>query len=135
MKERNRPHPYPNLTPFAGLDDRSHARHRRPLSCTSLYIEHRPTGDLVLKSNSIGSLSSLSIVSNSDTSYTAISLGKATSSGVGNYGFRAVATDTGEPGSRDAFGLQVEDPNGGVVGATSFAPITPTAGNIRVPHQ
>jgi hypothetical protein len=97
-----------------------------------LYIEHRPTGDVILKSNAMGSLS---VVQNSPTSSTAILLGKATLNGVGSHSFQAVATDNGEPGTNDTFGLQVKNPSGNVVADLTFSPLTLTGGNIQVPQQ
>jgi hypothetical protein len=96
-----------------------------------LYIEHRPGGDVVLKSNA---MESLSILANSATSATGILLGKATLDGVGNYTFQAVVTDNGEPGTSDAFGLQVKDASGALVADITFNPITVESGNIQVPH-
>jgi hypothetical protein len=88
-----------------------------------LVIEHRPTGDVILKSNAI---QSLSIVGS-----TAILIGKATLNGSGGYSFRATVTDNGEPGFSDQFGLQVTTPN---TPALTFAPVTMTGGNIQVPQ-
>jgi len=76
-----------------------------------LYIEHRASGDVALKSNSMGPLT---IVGN-----TAVVTGKATLNGVGNYGFRATAVDNGDPGTRDQFGLQVINPAGVVMSESS----------------
>ena len=90
-----------------------------------LYVEHRATGDVVLKSNSMGSLS---IVGNA-----AVITGKATLNGVGNYGFQATAVDNGEPGTTDQFGLKVTNPAGAVVADLTFAPLTLSGGNIQVP--
>ena len=91
-----------------------------------LYIEHRPTGDAVLKSNATGPLA---IVNNEG-----IFTGKATLNGVGNYTFRAIVVDNGEPGTNDEFGLQVKDPNGVIVANLTFSPVTLSGGNIQVPH-
>ncbi|HVG20114.1 MAG TPA: M36 family metallopeptidase [Blastocatellia bacterium] len=91
-----------------------------------LYIEHRPGGDVKLKGNS---MQSLSIAGN-----TGIFLGKATLNGVGNYSFRATATDNGEPGSGDQFGLAVTSPNGSAVSDLTFSPVTLSGGNIQVPQ-
>jgi len=91
-----------------------------------LYIEHRPTGDVVLKSNAMGSMA----IVNS----TAYILGKATLNGVGNHSFRAAAVDNGEPGTNDQFGLEVKNPSGTVISDLTFSPVTLTAGNIVVPH-
>ena len=90
-----------------------------------LYVEHRATGDVVLKSNSMGSLS---IVGN-----TAVITGKATLNGVGNYSFRATAVDNGEPGTTDQFGLKVTNPAGAGVTDLTFDPLTLSGGNIQVP--
>ena len=98
----------------------------------ALYIEHRATGDVMLKSNAMGSLS---IVKNSSSSYSAIILGKATLNGVGNYSFQVYATDNGEPGTGDQFGLQVKSPSGQVVNDLTFTPLTLTGGNIQIPHK
>jgi hypothetical protein len=92
-----------------------------------LYIEHRPTGLLTLKSESI---QSLSIVGN-----TGVIIGKATLNGVGNHTFRATVVDNGEPGRNDKFGLQVTAPSGAIIADLTFDPITLSAGNIQVPHQ
>jgi hypothetical protein len=97
-----------------------------------VYIEHRPGGDVILKSNAMGSLS---IVQNSSTSSTALLVGKGTLRGLGNYSFQAVATDNGEPGTNDTFGLQVKDPNGNGIADLTFSALTLTGGNIQVPHQ
>ena len=90
-------------------------------------VEHRVTGDVVLKSNSMGSLA---IVGG-----TAVITGKATLNGVGNYGFRATVVDNGEPGTTDQFGLKVTNPAGAVVTDLTFDPLTINGGNIQVPHQ
>jgi hypothetical protein len=79
-------------------------------------------------------MGSLSIVKNSLTSATGILLGKATLNGVGAYSFRAVATDNGEPGTTDTFGLQVKDPSGAVVTDLGFDPLLLDGGNVQVPH-
>lgn len=92
-----------------------------------LFVEHRPTGDVKLKSNS---LQSLSVVST-----TAIILGKATLNGVGNYSFRATGIDNSESGVGDQFGLQVTSPSNANVPDLTFAPLTLTGGNIQVPQQ
>jgi hypothetical protein len=92
-----------------------------------LYVEHRPTGLVKLKS---ASLQSLSIVGN-----TGVFIGKASLNGVGNHTFRATAVDNGEPGRNDQFGLQVTAPSGAIIADLTFDPITLSAGNIQVPHQ
>jgi hypothetical protein len=92
-----------------------------------LYIEHRASGDVMLKSNA---LTALSIVGN-----TAVLVSKATLGGVGNYSFQATVIDNGEPGTNDQFGLQVTGPGGAQVSDLTFTPITLTGGNIQVPHN
>ena len=92
-----------------------------------LYIEHRPGGDVIVKSNAMGSLSIVG-------GRTAYILGKATLNGVGNYSFRTTVVDNGEPGSADSFGLQVKDPGGVLVADLTFTTMTLAGGNIQVPH-
>jgi len=91
-----------------------------------LYIEHRPTGDIVLKGNV---MQSLAIVGN-----TAVFIGKGPVNGVGNYGLRVTVIDNGEPGSSDEFGLQLTNSSGVIVGDMTFVPMTIAGGNIQVPH-
>jgi hypothetical protein len=93
-----------------------------------LYIEHRATGDVALKSNSIGSLAIVGA--------TAVITGKATLNGVGNYGFRATVVDNGDAGTTDKFGLKVTNPAGEVVQDLTFDPLTLpiNGGNIQVPQ-
>jgi hypothetical protein len=90
------------------------------------FVEHRSTGDVKLKSNS---LQSLSIAGN-----TGVLLGKASLNDVGNYTFRLTIVDNGEPGSSDQFGLQVTSPNGSIIPDLTFSPITISGGNIQVPR-
>jgi bacillolysin len=90
-----------------------------------IYIEHRATGDVILKSNSLGAMA---IVGNE-----AQPTGKAVVNGVGNYSFIARAIDKGDPGTTDQFGLRVTAPNGAVVADLTFNPITLSGGNIQVP--
>jgi hypothetical protein len=90
-----------------------------------LYIEHRPTGDVVVKSNAIGSMA---IVVNE-----AKPTGKATVNGVGNHSFIGRIIDNGEPGTNDQFGLRITDPAGNVVLDLTFNPIQLTGGNFSVP--
>ncbi|HYV10308.1 MAG TPA: S8 family serine peptidase [Pyrinomonadaceae bacterium] len=86
-----------------------------------LYIEHRPTGNVVVKSNSLGSMA---IVGNE-----AIVTGKA-GSGIN---FIARIIDNGEPGSSDRFGLRVTNSSGVIVADLTFDPIQLTGGNFSVP--
>jgi hypothetical protein len=91
-----------------------------------LYIEHRPTGDVILKSNAV---SSMAVVSNE-----AIPTGKATLNGVGNHNFIARLIDNGEPGSTDRFGLRVTSPTGAILVDLTFDPIQLSGGNFSVPR-
>ena len=90
-----------------------------------LYIEHRPGGDVKIKSNSIGTMA---IVGSE-----AVPTGKATVNGGGNYGFIARILDNGEPGFTDQFGLRVTDPGGNSLLDLTFNPITLSGGNFSVP--
>jgi len=90
-----------------------------------LYIEHRPGGDVVVKSNAI---STMAIVGGE-----AIPTGKATVNGVGNNSFIARVIDNGEPGSTDQFGLRVTAPNGTILIDLTFDPIQLSGGNFSVP--
>ena len=90
-----------------------------------LYIEHRPTGDVVVKSNAI---SSMAIVANE-----AIPTGKATLNGAGNHSFIARIIDNGEPGSADGFGMRVTSPTGAILIDLTFDPIQLSGGNFSVP--
>jgi hypothetical protein len=90
-----------------------------------LYIEHRPEGDVVVKSNAMGSMA---IVGNE-----AMPSGKATVNGVGNHSFIARVIDNGEPGVNDRFGLRLTNPSGQLVLALTFDPIQLSGGNVQVP--
>jgi hypothetical protein len=90
-----------------------------------LYIEHRPGGDVKIKSNSIGAMA---IVGGE-----AVPTGKATINGAGNYGFISRILDNGEPGLTDQFGLRVTDPGGNILLDLTFNPITLSGGNFSVP--
>jgi hypothetical protein len=93
-----------------------------------LYIEHRPTGDVRVKSSA---MQTLSVVGN-----TGIIIAKATVNGVGNYTIQAVLVDNGEPGAgADLFGLKVVDPTGAMVPGLTFNPLALVGGNIQVPHK
>ena len=90
-----------------------------------LYIEHRPGGDVVIKSNAIGTMA---IVGNE-----AVPTGKANVNGGGNYGFIARVLDNSESGFNDQFGLRVTDPGGNIVVDLTFNPIQLSGGNFSVP--
>jgi hypothetical protein len=90
-----------------------------------LYVEHRASGDVKLKSNAMQSLAIVGDV--------AVILGKATLGAVGNHGFMATAHDAGESGTADQFGLQVTSPDGFIVPDLTFPMQTLTGGNIQVP--
>ena len=91
-----------------------------------LFIEHRPAGDVVIKSNAIGSMA---IVGTE-----AVPTGKATLNGVGNHSFIARIIDNGELGLTDRFGLRITDPGGNVVVNLTFDPIQLSGGNFWVPQ-
>ena len=90
-----------------------------------LYIEHRPTGDVVVKSNAIGTMA---IVANE-----AKPTGKATVNGGGNHSFIARVIDNGEPGLTDRFGLRVTSPSGVILVDLTFDPLQLSGGNFSVP--
>lgn len=90
-----------------------------------LFIEHRPTGDVKVKSNVI---STMAIVGGE-----AIPTGKAVVNGVGNHGFIARVIDNGDPGSTDRFGLRITNPLGVIVADLTFDPIQLSGGNFSVP--
>ena len=90
-----------------------------------LYVEHRPEGDVVVKSNAIGSMA---IVGNE-----AKPSGKAALNDVGNYSFIARIIDNGESGVNDLFGLRVTNPGGNLVVDLTFDPLALTGGNLVVP--
>lgn len=107
-----------------------------------VYIEHRPSGDVTLKSSAMNSLTIVN-TSTAKPPYIAYIQGAATDQGVGNYQFRVTAIDNGEPGIHtDQFGLQVTDPSGAIVsdltfpssGTTDGSP-TISGGNISVAHK
>jgi hypothetical protein len=91
-----------------------------------LFMDHRLSGDVKVKSNSMGTVS---IVGK-----TAIVLGKATVNGVGNHSFRVTVVDNGEPGSQDTFALRVTAPGNVVVPGLDFGPLTLSNGNVQVPQ-
>jgi hypothetical protein len=91
-----------------------------------LYLEHAPRGaGTRLK---VPSLRSLSIVGGS-----AVVLERnAALGGVGGYDAKVTLVDNGEPGSSDAFGLEVKAPNGKPVAQLTFGPVNLIGGNIQV---
>jgi hypothetical protein len=91
-----------------------------------LFIDHRLSGDVKVKSNAMGTVS---IVGK-----TAIVLGKTTVNGVGNHSFRVTVVDNGEPGSLDTFALRVTSPGNVVVPGLDFGPVTLSGGNVQVPQ-
>ena len=91
-----------------------------------LVIEHRPTGPVILKSNSVQSVSI--------TGNTGILITKATLNGVGNYTVRATVIDNGEPGTNDRFGLLTTSPANATVTDLTFSPVILNSGNIQVPQ-
>jgi hypothetical protein len=98
-----------------------------------LFVEHTPTGDIVIKSNALGAMA---IVSSNPPGPFAnnegITTGKAVVNGLGNYSFQVIAIDNGTPGSLDELGLKVVSP--GNVTVVNFSPVTLQGGNITVPH-
>ncbi|MFN2405581.1 MAG: S8 family serine peptidase [Pyrinomonadaceae bacterium] len=90
-----------------------------------LFIEHRPTGNVVVKSNAV---TSMAIVGNE-----AIPTGKATVNGIGNHSFIARVIDNGELGTTDRFGLRVTSPTGTILVDLTFDPIQLSGGNFSVP--
>jgi hypothetical protein len=90
-----------------------------------LYIEHRPNGEVKIKSNA---LDSMSIVNN-----TAIVLTKATVNGIGSHNIRMTVVDNGEPGSSDQLGLQTTNPSNVGMPDLTFGLTTLRGGNIQVP--
>jgi hypothetical protein len=90
-----------------------------------LYIEHRPTGPVKVKSTAMGDMA---IVENE-----ALPTGKATVNGSGNHSFIARIIDNGEPGFADRFGLRVTSPGGVVLVDLTFDPIQLSGGNFSVP--
>ncbi len=89
------------------------------------YVEHRSTGDVHIKGNTVNSLS---VVGN-----TAVFIIQATLNGVAGYTAQVTVTDNGEPGSgHDTFGMQVTAPNNSTVSDLTFSPITIDGGNIQV---
>jgi len=86
------------------------------------YVEHRPTGDVVLQSQS---MAGLSIVG--DTA-----VGTAGLDGVPGFGFRLTAVDGGRTRKGDRFGLSVTDPSGAAILNLTFAPAVLKSGSIKV---
>ena len=91
------------------------------------FVEHRPDGDLRVKSNA---LQSLSLVNN-----TAVIMGRANVNGAGNHLVRITVVDNGEPGSGDLFGLETWNGAGVPVPDLTFVPVTLSGGNIHLPKK
>jgi Bacterial Ig-like domain (group 3) len=93
-----------------------------------LYIEHRITGDLKLKSNAMGALSINSNVATFD--------GKATLNGVGGYRWQVTVVDNGQGANSppDTIALSVWDPNNIPVPDLTFGAQPLAGGNIQVPQ-
>lgn len=91
-----------------------------------LYVEHRPTGDVEVKSTA---MTALSIVGKY-----AIFSGRATVNDTGNDMFRVTVIDNGEPGTTDQFGLWTWSSPGVLIPDLTFPPITLTGGNIQAPQ-
>jgi uncharacterized repeat protein (TIGR02543 family) len=87
-----------------------------------VYIEHRASGDVTVKTTA---MSSLSLVGS-----TAVIDAKATVNGAGGYAVQVIVTDNGTPGiNRDLFGIQL---TGGTLNPPiSFTPVAITGGNIQ----
>jgi hypothetical protein len=94
-----------------------------------MYIEHRPTGDLKVKSNA---MQNVAIVGN-EAQVTA----KANYGEVGNYVIIARVIDNGDPGKTDKFGLKLLEPSGRVVSDLNFLadPVLLGGGNNQVPKK
>ena len=89
------------------------------------YVEHRSTGDVHIKGDTI---QSLSVVGN-----TAVFIIQVTLNGVAGYTAQVTVTDNGEPGAgHDTFGLQLTAPNNSTVSDLTFSPITIDGGNIQI---
>lgn len=96
-----------------------------------MFVEHRATGDVVVKSNAMDSLSIIKWTVGSG--WTAVIIGRSTVNGVGNYRFRPTVIDNGEPGANDKFRLQVTNSSGETVADLTFSPINLSGGNIQIP--
>jgi hypothetical protein len=89
------------------------------------YVEHRPSGDLVVQGVAP---QFLSIVGNA-----AVFACKATIGSTGNYTVAATVVDNGEPGAGvDQFGLRISNPDGSTFLAVPLTTII--GGNIQAPH-
>lgn len=94
-----------------------------------MYIEHLPTGDVKIKSNS---MQNAAILTN-EAQVTA----KATYGDVGNYVVIARVIDNGDPGTNDRYGLKLIEPSGRVVSDLNFidSPVLLGGGNNQVPKK
>jgi hypothetical protein len=87
------------------------------------YLEHRPSGDVLVQTVTV---QSLSIVGT-----TGVIISTATVNGAGNYMLRATVVDNGEPGINNGqFGLQITSPDGSIY--LSFPLTTISGGNIQI---
>jgi len=90
-----------------------------------LYVEHQPTGDVVVQSVAT---QSLSIIENLAAIVT-----KGVVNGTGDYTLITTVTDNGEPGiNLDLFGLEVRDSSGAIVSGLTFPKTRIIRGNIQV---
>ena len=94
-----------------------------------MYIEHRPNGDLKVKSNAMQNVAIL----NNEAQVTA----KANYGEVGNFVVIARVIDNGDPGKTDKFGLKLLEPSGRVVSDLNFLadPVLLGGGNNQVPKK
>jgi len=100
-----------------------------------LYIEHRPSGDVIQQATSPG-VTSLTIVPGTGTQVTAFIQGTWTVQGVSGYHFAIKAIDansTGASTNPDQLGLQVTDPSGTVYSDLTFNGIALSSGDLIVP--
>ncbi|MDI1242210.1 MAG: hypothetical protein PSX80_09850, partial [bacterium] len=94
-----------------------------------MYIEHRPTGDVKVKSNSMQNVA----IVGKEAQVTA----KATYGDLGNHVVIARVIDNGDPGTNDRFGLKLLEPSGRLIPDFNFlaAPVLLGGGNNQVPKK